>query len=184
MGLAWTGVTVLIREKLNQHPGAVGGVVGGLALLAVFVLWDQLSSEPDYTSGIVPNYYTTDDQSPAGALSALFEDDTGKLPPFDKGGKQAYRAYVFTTDGGKTKFVGYLERYTAEGKRLLEEARDGRSAGLLPDQLNNQLAKTGIEVKRPGDRDWVLLSDKKADQVLAVKPPAGGDLAKLESVFP
>ncbi len=173
-----------IREKLNQHRGFSGGVAVVIVLAAAAIVWNQLTSGPSY-SAVVPNFYTTEDQSAERALAALFKDDTAKLPPFDKDGKPAYRAYVFTTDGGKTRFVGYLERYTPEGKQLLEAVQSGQLAELSTDQINHRLTQSGIEIKKPGDAEWVLQSNSaRAARVLAIAPPDGGSLATLESVFP
>src|SRR5689334_11283784 len=49
-------------------------------------------------------WFTTDDGK------TWFADDDNRLFPFDKDGKKAYRCYVWTCDGGKTKFVSHLER--------------------------------------------------------------------------
>ncbi len=81
-------------------------------------------------------YYSVDDGQ------TFFADDINLVPPFEKDGKMAVRAHVFTCDGGKTPFVAYLERYTPEAKGKIEAMKEGADpAGM------EEVWMTGIEVK-------------------------------------
>jgi hypothetical protein len=104
----------------------------------------------------------------------FFVDDRAKLPPFDHNGKPAYRARVYTCDGGKTKFVGWLERYTPEAKKIVEgqvKAGAGSTGGgpiLLEDQSGVQVKKAGT-----GEKGWVSNNDPANMRVKEVNCPNG-----------
>ncbi len=97
-------------------------------------------------------FFTTDD----GAT--FFADSADKLAPFDHGGKQAYRATVYTADNGKTKKAAYLERFTPEGKSRMQERISQFRLGHLS---GPPIAMPGdTEVKLPGaENAWVSTAD-------------------------
>lgn len=76
---------------------------------------------------------------------------------------------VFSCDGGATKFVGYLVRYTPEGKSQLEVAL---KRGILG-------PPSGQQVKRPGDDTWLDVSTTRptagpsATDITRVQCPGG-----------
>ena len=99
-----------------------------------------------------------------------------EVPPFMVEGKTAYRAYVYTCDGGKTKFVGYLERYSAKGKEMVKQIREQQRAHPSPPQLMLQTLNE-IEIKRPGDTRWVAQSDVgEAAKIIDVRCPSDPEL--------
>src|SRR6187549_127395 len=104
--------TMGLRESMNNHKRATAGVIAVIVLLAVAGLAWQLTASSSGASGMAGQlYYTTDD----GATT--FTAPANLTPPFDHDGKQAVRAIMFSSDGGKTRFVGYLERYSAAAKQ-------------------------------------------------------------------
>jgi hypothetical protein len=110
-------------------------------------------------------YYSTDD-------GATFFAQTTQVPPFDVGGREADGAIVYSCDNGKTRFVGYLYRYTADGKPKAEEALKTHHPG----------PPIGMEVKRPGVAGhWVPMMQmggpptrETAAAITNVKCPEGG----------
>ena len=127
-------------------------------------------------------FFTTDE----GKTSFVDRSDE-KLAPFDHEGKTAYRVYLFTCDGGRSRFAGYLERYTPEAQRRLAAARrgDAAAAGLPPgrpiESLVRELADSGTEVKKPGaDQRWVRRNDAQAAaNVLDVRCPDGSPAERV-----
>jgi hypothetical protein len=167
-----------IRESLNQNPNLTTGLTALVIIVAVAAIVWQISRG---SGGPTPNtsekaFFTIDDGK------TTFADDISKLPPFDHQGKPAVRAYVFACKGGKIRFVGYLERYTTEGKAKVEEAKARKQT--MDPAFAESLAATGIEVKQPmtGDKAWLLRGDPKAATVMSPKCPDGSD--DLEPVFP
>lgn len=165
-----------IRETLNQNPGITTGATIGIIVIALgFIIYQLVgnSGPPIPTK----SFYVTDDSSPEAAKASLFKDKIDKIPPFDKDGKQAYRAYVYTCDGGKTQFIGYLERYTADGKAKLEAAR------AHPNNPNIMVIDDWsmfMEIKRPGDTKWVKMSDSVGSaKVTDIRCPDGGTNMEL-----
>ena len=93
----------LNKSKLTATVVAVVVIVG--ALIAIILQTRGSFAAP----GPGEAYYTIDDGK------TVFTDKSGRIAPFDKDGKPAYRAHVFNCGG--TQVVGYLSRYT-EGGRL------------------------------------------------------------------
>ncbi len=114
-------------------------------------------------------FFSTDDGK------TWFADDDEKVPPFDKDGKQAVRAFVYRCGDG-TMFVNHLQRFTPEAKRILETQRKSqrnRKGGPDTSEIGGALSN-GREVKRPGDTKWITSDDFRAvAQVLSVKCPPG-----------
>ncbi|MFN4241613.1 MAG: hypothetical protein ACK4PI_00080 [Tepidisphaerales bacterium] len=163
-----------IRETLNEKPQLVTGIAIGILALAVILIAVQLFGGSRRAEGRVSNkqFFTVDDGQ------TLFVDDISKIPPFDHQGKQAVRAKVFTCDGGRTRFVGYLERYSPQAIEAMQRA----AAGGDNDTAQMQL-EAGLEVKRPGETRWTPFRDGEGYRIIAVQCPEGTP-GPLEAVLP
>ena len=158
-----------LRESINNHKGATAGAVTVIALIVVAVMAWQFTAGSSGASGTPGQlYYTTDD----GATT--FTAPANLVPPFDHNGKQAVRAVMFSHDGGKTKFIGYLERYSATAKQQMEAAKEAAKPGgkMVMSAPNRNVAM--IEVKKPGDKTWVDQSSAAGATVMRVTAPGGG----------
>jgi hypothetical protein len=140
-------------------------VVVGVLILAIAGYW-WLSGSSDSQSGLPQRaFYSVDDGK------TWFEDSASQIAPFDHSGKEAVRAYVFTSDGGKTKWVGYLERCTAQAKTAILNARNGKGE---PEEIVRRRLGGGVEVKKPNDTKWVPISDAQgAAAIMQPKSPTG-----------
>lgn len=166
-----------IRESLNENPKIVTGVT--IALVVIILAWllwpgGDGGSGPG-SSGTSQVFYSDDDGK------TWFPDDLTKVPPFDRGGKQAVRARVYRA-GGK-EFVSHLERYTPAGqKKMAELMTKGR--GMRDPTLFEQVQHDGMEIKAPGDKEWTKMSNMAAAQkIITPKPPAGAS-GELEEIHP
>jgi len=173
-----------IREKLNQNPAITTGATISIIVIALIFIGWQLTRGGSAGGGGLPTqaYYTTDENATGdAAVSALFTDGIDKVPPFDKDGKPAYSAYVFSCDGGKTKWVGYLQRYTPDAKKQLEQQqkpqaqpKDSNTPQNVGSAGAEQVALYGTEIKKPGAGSWVKQMDfEKARAVTEIKCPDG-----------
>ncbi len=163
-----------IRETLNQNPGLTTGATAGIIILALgFIIWQSMGGGDN--GGVPTKMYFSDDDG-----ASFFADDIKKVPPFDHNGKQAVRARVYSCDKGKTKFVGFLERYTADAKGKIEKAR---AAGTSEIGIMEDISMTGMEVKKPKDPGWIKQSDSKAQTVMSVACP-DGTRTNLEPLLP
>jgi len=160
-----------IRETLNKNPGITTGGTAAIILIAVGFIIYQLSGG-GAPSVATEAYFTIDDGQ------TWFADDINKIPPFQKDGKEAVKAYVYKCADGKA-FVSHLERYTAEGKKALEAAQksnDPNNPVVLEDVMAN-----GVEVKKPKAPAWVKQSNSAiAGKVMELKCPDG----KVEGIEP
>jgi hypothetical protein len=84
-------------------------------------------------------YFTVDEGK------TLFVAASSSKTPFQQDGKIAVRAHVFSCDGGKTNFVGYLSK-------------------------NSAIAGEDL-IRRPGEERWFPISSPGAAVMMAVKCP-------------
>lgn len=168
-----------IREALNERSKLVSAAVAVAVVLCAgwMTVW-FVSGNSDVSQGSAQAFYTIDDGK------TWFRDDADKLPPYTHNGATAYRCYVFTCDGGKTRFVSHLERCTPEGKRLAEEQmkQGKRSPGSA---MMRRLAVGSMEFKKPGtgDQGWISENDPAAADLKRPKCP-DGTTNNLEPVWP
>ena len=172
-----------IRQKLNDNPamavGVAAVVIVAATLVAVRTGCDDGGGNPR-SGPPVKQFFTTDE----GPNPQVFADDATKVPPFDRGGKPAYRAQVFRCPHGK-QFVAYLERFNDADRKLLQSSIDRAKAnnGHLPDVGS---FSNNIEVKKPGDKDWIRLSNATRERYEDIVNPIcpEGSTDGMEPVTP
>src|SRR2546422_10453637 len=98
-----------IREALNRHKALTTAVAAVVSIVAIGILYWIASGGSVAREGHLA-WFTDDDGK------TWFADDVNRLTPFDHNGRQAVMCFVYTCDGGKTKFVLYLSRCSAAGK--------------------------------------------------------------------
>jgi hypothetical protein len=158
-----------IRQRQSLAAIAAGVMIVG-AGIAIYVQARDLVS-----SGGGNAFFSTDDGK------TYFVEKNTRIPPFDKGGKPAYRAHVFEC-GGK-RVVGYLSRYTPESIKALEQARQYRGTGKPPPNVHllASIGTTGLQVKRPGEAQWVSQADaRRATAVRVYRCPDGTTPQEVE----
>jgi hypothetical protein len=151
-----------VRETIGESPRFGYGVAGGLFLVGIIFVYLDVRSHP--AVGALPSqfYFTVDDGK------TWFADAATNVPPYEKDGQQAVRAHVYRCHDG-TKFVAYLERFTPDAKRELENPTNGATGDAVRGAYVG-----GREVKRPGDKAWIpTTSLQAAAQVMLVKCPDG-----------
>ena len=152
-----------IREQLNQKPWLGAAVGGGALLLGAAFILAQLSGGNDAGAAAKAAFFSIDDGK------TWFEGDASKVPPFTHEGKEAVRAYVFECDG--KPFVNHLERYTPQGRKLMEEVAAAAKAGK---PLPPETATASPEVKKPGGKEWVPAAQyARSGPILQPKCPGG-----------
>jgi hypothetical protein len=152
-----------IRETLSKKP--VLGISITVVVLVGAIAYTVQSVMP--STAYTKAYFTTDDGQ------SLFTANMDQRAPFDHYGKPAYRAYVFSCDGGKTTFVGYLERCTPEGLKRLAALQPDYDAGKTHTPPMPTQGET--EVKKPGSGNpWVSCTNyQEAQKITNVQSPAG-----------
>jgi hypothetical protein len=164
-----------VRAILNRHPVLTVGVVLLLTALAVASIVYQLRPTSEVSLIPLKDFYSVDDGE------TWFADDVNKITPFDHGGKPAVQVHLFTCDGGKTRFVGYLEKLP-DGALEAYRSRMHVSAADVPE--SDEVAEVvGSLVKRKGEAEWVPSSDsERFGQIKLVRCPDGR--GELEAVRP
>ena len=170
-----------VRDALNRNPllaaGATLLIIGG----ATWFTYNQIAHSRDGTSAHA--FYTTDQTD--FSLKSLFVDGINNHAPFMHNGKEAYLAHVFSCDGGKTRFIGFLEKFDDDSKSQLDSAPQ-KPGGRITDASSLATeAQHGVirYVKKKGG-DWVPSNDEEAyDKVVNVSCEGDGD-GTLQEVFP
>jgi hypothetical protein len=158
-----------VRQWLNQNSKfAIGAVVGAVIVTvasAAAVIWWS-GNRPDGAAHANLAFFSVDDGK------TWFPEDLKQLPPFDKDGKQALRAYVFRCGDGGKPFVACLARYAPQTRKQLAalHARDGRPVDPL---ILRQLELDGLEVKAPGQSAWLRRSNPRAEELIMPTCPDG-----------
>lgn len=152
-----------IRETLSRHPAVAGGFGVGLVALAIGMsVWTQAGPPGPLSEA----YYSDDGKT-------FFVDRIDKIYPFDRGGRQAYRATVYRCADGKP-FVSYLSRYPDAARAKLTEL----SAKTGDDEAAGEAARlrsSALEVRKPGDEKWVPLFSPAGESItMHPKCPDGG----------
>lgn len=160
-----------IRETLNRNASVTMTVVGVVTLL--LVIWIVIQLWPGAPRGVGnQQFYTADDGQ------SFFRDSASKPPPFDYNGQQAVRAYVYECNG--KRFVGYMLRFTPEAHKLFAEQI---ARGDVPAQTEYVVGASNVEVKKPGQTEWVKLSAPN-DQLLKATQVTCPDGSFAEPVIP
>jgi hypothetical protein len=95
-----------------------------------------------------------------------FSAATYDFAPCTLDGKEVMQAALYSDMAGKP-FVAYLMKYTDEAKEFLK----GHATDPDPNAPGGVLNR-GTLVKRPGDGDWIPLSDKNATAIINPIDPA------------
>jgi hypothetical protein len=139
-----------IREAISKNPG-VGAAIGGvLIVVAAVVIFRHFSPEPTADDRL---YFSDDDGK------TWFLDAPNHISPYDHGGKQAVRCFLFQS--GSSKFIGYIQKYSENVRAKIVSNTPCSDAEL----------RNGTLVKRPGDAQWTPLSDPRSADILNPKDP-------------
>ena len=161
-----------IREAIKNHSTATIVVAMIVVLGALGYTLRSESSGPPVAPTKV--FCTTDEGQ------TVFVAEMSQIPPFEHEGKAACWVCMFTADGGKTKFPGYLERFTAEAKKRFEAAMAKNRSDMTKMPA---LAMSDTEVKKPGaGNPWV--SRARLAESSKITHPEGPAGAELDIVTP
>lgn len=159
-----------IREMVGENRRVVMG--GAVAVLVVaclgLVAWSWTSGGEPSRSSAGRAFYTVDEGK------SYFRDDSAKTPPFEHEGRQAVRALVYRC--GDREFVGVLVRYAAQPLASRGGSTRGKqgSAGAGPGTAEVKPSPMGMEIKRPGETNWVRqYGSKEAMEIMRVRCPDG-----------
>jgi hypothetical protein len=129
---------------------------------------------------------SVENASGPAATNAFYSDAAGKsfikgdinqIVPFEREGKQYYRADVFQGADGK-QFVGLIYRYNDSGRKEMERYLSKRV--LDPDgTMRDQIEQRGMEFKRLTDAKWVLRDDSTLERFRKAMRDSSGKPATL-----
>jgi hypothetical protein len=131
-----------LRNTINENPAIpVIGVLIALAVCGYFVWGMIMAPKAGELGGDWVAWYTIDDGK------TVFADKHTPSQPFQKDGKDAVMALMYTCDNDKTRFCGYLL------KKGPAPARAGAKNAAAPADAGPAFMATYI--KKPGDTEWV-----------------------------
>jgi len=156
-----------VRELLQRT--RTGLTVAALLLLAAIGVAVHYRQPAVTKSDPYVRFYSDDDGQ------TYFKDSIYRLAPFDHNGKTADIAIVCSD--GNQNFVGYLERYTPQARKQLQDVYDANPAErykTIDLMASPAISLKGMEVKMPGkDNPWIARSDMRG---LNVQSPSGGEI--------
>jgi hypothetical protein len=160
-----------VRETLQRQKGF--GLAAAVLMIVVAAVAIAAQMRSDRPAGDPTKAFYSDDDG-----QTFFIDSADRIPPFDRNGKPAARAYVYA-DGGKRQFVGFLQRFKPDTARVLRATADDVAAGRVPhDRLEGMLASSdmrhaGSEIKLPGAGNKWMSGDQFNTKM--VKAPDGSE---------
>ena len=161
-----------VRQSLNESKKLGIGVGGGVLVVALALLGYQLFGGPSSVGPAPRTAFYTDDNG-----KTFFEDDIHKVSPFERNGKQAYRADVFQCSDGK-RFVAFVYRHNSSGRKQVEQYIANRTMDKdKGGSLLRAIEAACMEYKRAGadDRAWRANDSSTIDLLhAAVSCPSGG----------
>jgi hypothetical protein len=181
-----------IRETVEKNSKVATAFALGLivvALVAMFKFGGITS-----TSAAVKNTFYSDD---GGASFSI--GDGADIVPNQRRAKPAYRASVFTCEGGGGRFVGYLTRFQSQSLDAIAAAEAQVEQLKTKYDVNDPHVQKAIEaagaaraaavaqsqVKRPGDKDqWVLADSPEGLEIMTKIPPPAGKSGVVYQVLP
>jgi hypothetical protein len=160
-----------VAARLVHKDMAIIAIAAGVLAVCMVLASNILSSHFSSATGASATkaFYSDDD----GATT--FVDDAAKRPPFQHNGKEAVGVQMFKC--GRTKFIGYLERYSEQSLAAIEAARRDRNFD------PRALSAIRPDVKKPGQKLWVSPGSPEGQKILNVKCPDGRN-DKIEIVSP
>ena len=154
-----------IRETLNKNPiYAVILAVVCIGIFAAVMFWPGDEEEPVFGYA-GKRFFTVDD----GAT--YFSAEVTNIPPFQHEGKTAYRVKVYRCADGVER-VAYLERYRESALKRIRDM-DGGTIKQPIAALEYLDASSALEVKRPGETEWVRQGSPKYEQLTTPSCPDG-----------
>lgn len=160
-----------IRETINRRPSVVAGIVTGVIICAGVAMF--LSTRGPAATPPSKAAYTSD-----GGKTWLADVDD-RVIPYEANGQTFVGAVLFSGDGGKTKFVGYLSRYAAviDAKKRPWPQRLSQ----LPGPEQTEIRYT-IQVKPPlsPDSAWVTASSPPGAAIMQIKTADGRPAYEVE----
>jgi hypothetical protein len=164
------------RETLEKNKTAFTIGAAAITVLAIGYLFYSGLSSGAPGDGVPSKYYFSTDDG-----ATFFADDMKKVPPFQSNGKEAVRAYVYTCDGGKTKYVAYLERFSAAAKTQMEKMiAEGK---VTPIELA-PVSFAGSQIKLPKAPNWIPQSNPNSTQIMDAPCPGTKSIENKEPVNP
>jgi hypothetical protein len=159
-------LSIGIRQRMNEHPRVTAAVIGVIVIASVGAVVMQVRAGRHTIAAHLPDsYFSVDDGK------TFFVASGDNVAPFDYQGQQAVHALVYECNG--KRFVGYLERYTPDARKLMIEKKSTPATEIY-----------GRELKRPGDKSWVKSGDQKnCAKIVDVQCPDGSSAA-VEPVEP
>jgi hypothetical protein len=154
-----------IREKLNKNP-LLAGVVAVLCLgvLGAVLFWPE-DDDDNFVPYTGKRFFSVDD----GAT--YFLADGTNIPPFTHEGKTAYRVKLYKCGDGK-ETVSHLERYSEAALKRIRD-HDGGEIKQPVAALEYLDGSFALEVKRPGEKQWVRYGNKQFDDITMPLCPDG-----------
>lgn len=153
----------------RSNPAVVAVLLLLISGVGVVIWWETRPAPVELPSGKA--FYTVDDGK------TWFTDEVERIPPFQHDGKPAVRVQMFSCDGTKARFVGFLQKLPEDGLQKLKD--EGKDVEKMDD--DEIAARFGWLAKRPCDSRWINSKDDSDgySRVIHVECPDGGQAVQI-----
>lgn len=162
-------------QSLWSNKGGGQGLLAGIAIIAIalgaYFIFKQTKSKDDSLFGDI-YYYCTNCEKEFPASSS----ETAPIKcPFCKQ-MTGVIAAKFKCKECNEEFIGYIQKYDAETKRLIDKRKRGEK---VPDE---QIGS--ILVSEPGEEDWIEASTPEGNAVMSNLACPKCESFDVERIFP
>lgn len=157
-----------LRKWINDNPKIIIGIsIATGVLFLLIVITSLIPHNPPIISDSQKTWFYDLN------TKKLFVVDGDSIPPIDApsgqladGQPAGVKAYVFSylkDPKESERFIGYLEKFTPEGKKMISSIR--KSESNVTSQMVHQLNSNRF-VRRPADSDWVAADSDEGRFIL------------------
>ncbi|MCL2639372.1 MAG: hypothetical protein FWD53_00855 [Phycisphaerales bacterium] len=142
-----------MRELIGKYGYYIVGIVFVLAVILAVI--QSRNKELPKTAQTVKVFYVDEETGEEDAFPL------SELPPLagKSGNLTMVRAYKFSTDGGASSFIVYLEKYSDVALEELKTTDD--------ELRKSELLSNGLMIRLPGEgKKWIRKNSPEADRTL------------------
>jgi len=143
-----------MREMINKYAYYI---IGAVVVVAILLFFLRGGEKPNNVTAASKTFYVDEETGKESVRAGI------EFPPLvgASGKRTLVQACKFSADGGETKTIAYLLKYTDEAQEELASKPN------LDDSRKSDLARDCLLVRRPGDgQKWVLRSSTEGQNIV------------------
>lgn len=157
-----------LRNWINNNPKIVTAISAAAVFIFLLIVISQLIPYKPLIISQTPKawfydlntdkLYITD-----GENIPPIEAPSGELPDGRPAGVKAYVLSYFRDPNESERFIGYLEKFTPQGKKIISSLQ--KSSAKVNEELIKQINRNRL-IRWPDDNQWFLADSKEGRAIL------------------